>query len=225
MPKVKFVYGKKVIDLLYEDIEDSVIKNFIKIIGEKDLIFLYKGKIILEYKDTLNKIKNKNNIIITAIKKNIIKNNIGNIICPKCKGLTFLNINEDNIIKLDNCIKRHKKEYSINEFIENQENEEIKENKIKCDLCNNDRSLYNNNFYICTCKKKICQLCIITHTKDKEHNVLYYNQKYLYCNKHLLEFISFCSLCNINLCKNCEKEHEKHKNKIILFKRENLDDK
>jgi len=28
----------------------------------------------------------------------------------------------------------------------------------------------------------------------------------------------------MNLCKNCEKEHEKHKNKIILYKKEKLDD-
>jgi len=45
-------------------------------------------------------------------------------------------------------------EYSINKFIENQKNEEIKENEIKCDICNNNKSLYNNNFYICICKKK-----------------------------------------------------------------------
>ena len=36
------------------------IKKFIEIIGEKDLLFLYKGKIILENEDILNKIKNKN---------------------------------------------------------------------------------------------------------------------------------------------------------------------
>jgi len=46
MSKVKFVYGKKIFDIAYEDIDknESVIKKFIKIIGEKDLLFLYKGK-------------------------------------------------------------------------------------------------------------------------------------------------------------------------------------
>jgi len=105
------MYGKKVFDIDYvdKDKNESVIKKFIKIIGEKDLLFLYKGKNILENEDILNKIKNNNIIIITVIKKNQIKNNIGNIICPECKELTFLNINEDNIIKLDNCINDHKK--------------------------------------------------------------------------------------------------------------------
>ena len=132
MPKVKFVYVKKDFDIAYEDIDknENVIQKFIKIIGEKDLLFLYKGKNILN-NDILNKIKKNNNIIITVIKKNKAKNNIENIICPICHKLTFLNINEDNIIKLDNCLNNHKNEYSINEFIENQENEEIKENKIK----------------------------------------------------------------------------------------------
>ena len=94
-----------------------------------------------------------------------IKKDIGNIICPECKKLAFLNINEDNIIKIDNCISQHKSEYSINEFIENQE---IKENDIKCDICKNNKYFYNDKFYICTCKKNICQLCRINHIKDKE---------------------------------------------------------
>ena len=71
MSKVKFVYGKKVFDIAYEDLDinENVIKKFIKIIGEKDLLFLYKGKNILENEDILNKIKNNNNIIIIVIKK------------------------------------------------------------------------------------------------------------------------------------------------------------
>ena len=59
MSKVKFVYGKNDFNIAYEEIEinESVIKKFIKIIGEKDLLFLYKGKIILENEELLNKIK------------------------------------------------------------------------------------------------------------------------------------------------------------------------
>ena len=66
---------------------------------------------------------------------------------------------------------------------------------------------------------------MINHIKDKEHNILYYNKRYSYCTKHITEFISYCSLFNKNLCKICEKEHEKHKNKVILYKMEKLDDK
>ena len=86
-------------------------------------------------------------------------------------------------------------------------------------------NLYNIIIFIFVHVKKICQLCMINHIKDKEHNILHYNKRYSYCNKHIIEFISYCYLCNMNLCKNCEKEHEKHKNKIILYKKEKIDDK
>ena len=47
-----------------------------------------------------------------------------------------------------------------------------------------------------------------------------YNKRYSNCNKHYLEFISFCTLCNSNLCEYCEENHYLHKNKIIIYKKE-----
>ena len=70
-------------------------------------------------RDLLRKIKNNIIIIVIIKNKNNNNKNLGNIICPKCQNLSFLNINEDNII-LDNCINKHKIEYTINEFIENK---------------------------------------------------------------------------------------------------------
>ena len=66
---------------------------------------------------------------------------------------------------------------------------------------------------------------MVNHIKVKGHNLLFYNKRYSNCNKHLIELVSYCSLCNINLCEKCEKEHNNHKNKIILYKKEKLDDK
>ena len=201
MSEIKFVYGKNVFGISEEGVDtiENAIKKYKKMIEEKDLLFLYKGINILENKEILNKLKKSNNIIITVIKRNkkYLKNDIGNIICPKCKDLAFLNINEDNNIIIDNCINKHRNEYSINEFIENQE---IKENEIICDICKNNQYLYNDNFYICTCKKNICQLCMTNHIKNNKHNLLFYNKRYSYCNKHLIEYVSYCSNCNINLC-------------------------
>ena len=230
MSKVKYIFEKNIFEMIYEDTDiiENVLEKYIKIllIEKKDLLFLYKGINILKNKDIFNKLKNnnKNNIIITVIKKNKSKNknDIENIICPECQKLAFLNINDDNIIKIDNCINKHKNEYSINEFIENQN---IKENEIKCDICKNNKYLYNDNFYKCSCTKNICQLCMINHIKNKEHNLLYYNKRYFNCNKHLIEYISYCSNCNLNLCKICEKEHYNHRNKIILYKKEKIDER
>ena len=230
MPTIKFVYGKNVLDIagthLDKDTIDDAIKKYRRFMHGEDLLFWYRGINILENKEKLNELRKNDNIIITVIKKNKNKNktenDIRNIICPECKKLAFFSINEDGIIKLDKCINKHKNEYSLNEFIENQE---IKENEIICDICKNNKAIYNDNFYVCSCNKKICQLCMINHSKNKEHNLLYYNKIYSNCKKHLIEYVSYCSQCNINLCEKCEKEHHNHKNKIILFKKEKLEDK
>ena len=53
--------------------------------------------------------------------------------------------------------------------------------------------------------------------------MIYYNQRYTVCNKHAIEFISYCFICNLNLCEICEKEHENHK--IKMFKKEKPNEK
>ena len=219
MSKIKFIYENNIYEMIVEENDsfENIIDKYIKLLSieKKYLLFLYKGMNIIENKDKLNKLKNKN-IIITIIYKDNnkdIKEELKNIICPDCKELAFININEDNINI--NCINNHKEEYFINNFIESQN---IKENEIKCNICKNKKYLYNDNFYICTCNKYICQLCMNNHIKNnKEHNLLYYNKKYSYCNKHIIEYISYCSQCKINLCEKCEKEHYKHK--IIYYKK------
>ena len=78
----------------------------------------------------------------------------------------------------------------------------------------------NNNFYICSCKEYICQLCINKHQENFNHNLIDINNRYSICNKHIIKFISYCSICKLNLCEKCEIEHEKHKNKILIYKKE-----
>ena len=105
MPKIKFIYEHNNFEMIYENtytIEKILIK-YTKLLSvkETEILFLYKGINILENKIFLNKLNNKNNLIMTVINKNKNNNkNIndkGNIICPVCKNLTFLNINEDII--------------------------------------------------------------------------------------------------------------------------------
>jgi len=96
----------------------------------------------------------------------------------------------------------------------------INEKEIKCNICNNNKCLYNNNFYICSCKEYICQLCINKHQENFNHNLIDINNRYSICNKHIIKFISYCSICKLNLCEKCEIEHEKHKNKILIYKKE-----
>ena len=114
---------------------------------------------------------------------------------------------------MDNCIKNHKfDDILIHEFIKNQK--KYLEN-IKCSICNNDKNLYNNYFYICSCGKNICKLCLENH-KIENHNIIEYDKRYNICIYHKKEFISYCKDCKTNLCEKCEKKHYKHK--IIIYK-------
>ena len=80
------------------------------------------------------------------------------------------------IILILNCINKHKNKYSINKFIESQH---IYENGIKCYICNNKQYLYNDNFYICSCSKLICQLCKDKHIKKNDYIDINIIQKYI----------------------------------------------
>jgi hypothetical protein len=121
MPRVKFVYEKNVFEITEEDTIEDALKRYKRILREDDLMFFYKGINISEKTDILKKLKRNNNIIITVkkIKKERIKEDIGSITCSECKELAFMNINEENIIKIDNCINKHTNEYTLSDFLEN----------------------------------------------------------------------------------------------------------
>ena len=120
---------------------------------------------------------------------------------------------------MDNCINNHKfDDILVHEFIKNQK--KSLEN-IECNICNNNKNLYNNNFYVCSCGKNICKLCLEEHNIEN-HNIIEYNKRYYTCNIHNKIFISFCYNCNQNLCQECEQMHKKHK--IILYKMEKPND-
>ena len=64
----------------------------------KDLLFFYKGKNISLDNNIINS-QTKNNIIISVFNLRKIVNNIEipYIVCPECKNLAFLNVNNDKI--------------------------------------------------------------------------------------------------------------------------------
>ncbi len=90
---------------------ENILDKYVKLLSieKKYLLFLYKDINIIENKDKLNKLKNKN-CMITIIhnNNNKNKNELKNIICPKCNNLAFINMSGDNINI--NCINNHKKE-------------------------------------------------------------------------------------------------------------------
>ena len=72
MSKIKFIYENNTYEMIVEENDsfENIIDKYIKLLSieKKYLLFLYKGINIIENKDKLNKLKNKN-IIITIIYK------------------------------------------------------------------------------------------------------------------------------------------------------------
>ena len=120
----------------------------------------------------------------------------------------MINFNEDKI-SINNCIKHNNIKYSINEFMKNQFIE------LKCYACKNNKYLYNDIFYLCSCNQYICPLCAISH--DKSHIMIEYNNRFKKCVKHDEYYILYCVSCKNNLCFKCEENHC-HNHKMISFK-------
>ena len=159
MVNIKFIYGYKIFEMIVEDkpiFFKNILIKFESIIFKDitDLYFYYKGK-ELSYKNNdiilnLKNLKNKD-IIINVINLIKIKKNkrLNLIIYPECKEMVILNFEENNII-VNKCINNHNNKYYIRvEFMKYQY-----VNELKCDICNNDKYLYNN-FYLCSYNKYI----------------------------------------------------------------------
>ena len=203
--------------LNYEELE-----SYSKILGKDldELYFSYNGR-NLNIKNARNIIfkerKNKIKIFVFILTKKKAKQEFSCITCPKCKNLAQLKINEDSIT-IDNCIKKHYyADLTINEFTLSQN---IEDSSVKCDFCGNSKNYYSQ-FYLCSCGKLICPFCYLLH--DLRHTFISYDNRFYQCNKHSLEFIMYCTNCNINLCSMCERDHYKHK--IIYYKSMQINDK
>ena len=179
MMKITFIYikNKFEINIEKEKTLNCILEYYSNIIinDKNDLYFLYKGKkLSLNSKIKIKEFKRCNIIIfvysIKTYNDNIIKNEINDIICPQCKSLAYLYINNDKFY-ISNCINNHTNPYiSVKEFINN---EYIEDKKIKCKNCGNLRYLYDK-FYINELGNYICPLCCYS----KEKLLLDYNYQY-----------------------------------------------
>ena len=196
-------------------------QNIVKNIN--DLFFLINGEIIsLKDKRILNDFKKKKIkifIINNNKKKNLIKKE-NNILCPQCKDLAFVNFNED---KLSIYFSQNHtfSNVKLEEFLENQY---IDESGVICQICENNKSLYEDNFYICECKKNICELCYSFKLEHKKHKKIRYSQKLDLCLEHNEYFVLYCFNCNKNLCFLCQEKHELN-HKIVSYKQMLLEKK
>ena len=137
---------------------------------------------------------------------------IKNIICPKCKEICFININNYKIF-LNKCKNQHNIENLLLNDFESQQTIDLK--TIKCDNCTNNKSNCNNFYKCLNCEKNLCPQCKSNH--DKSHKTINYDEKDYKCSKHFESFNSYCKNCNKNLCPLCKEDNEHIGHEIILF--------
>jgi len=151
-----------------------------------------------------------NNTLKISVNEGIISSK--EVICPKCKENCLIDI-KNYKIRLFNCKNGHEfNNILLSEFYNLQN---INENEIKCNNCNNTKNkVYNKQFYKCiNCKINLCPLC---SQKHKTHELLDYNNIHYFCSDHKDFYVSYCLDCKTNLCLKCEMKHNKS-HQIISF--------
>ena len=239
MARVIFFYEgikEKIYCNANDKMKDIVNKFLTKINKQNEiekLYILYHWKYI-NYDLTFNELANeedrkKGRIEITVNRKEEIKKErkqfiSKDVICPKCKENTFMDIKNFKI-NFYGCKNNHKiNNIFLNEYEETQKNYL---SSILCDLCkkSNKNNTINNEFFICnTCDKNICPLCKSNH--DKKHKIINYDDKNYICKEHNHPFYNFCKTCNKDLCITCRESHYKHDiidlDRLIFTKNERL---
>ena len=130
------------------------------------------------------------------------------IVCPICNESASISMNNYKI-SISGCKNGHRTEnIPLNEF---EEKQKINISKIICDQCKamNMGNVTDHLFFRCLkCNKNLCLMCKTNH--ESTHNIINYEDKYYFCDKHGKEFIIYCSFCSKNLCFKCQEEHENH---------------
>jgi hypothetical protein len=221
MVEIEFIYNGNttLFQANYSDqFKDIVQKLHLKLDFDINKVYyLYNGKTIenknltiFEIIKSIDKESNKMAIQIIDQEKvgenNLIVNS-PQVICPQCKSIARMNIN-DYRIRIYDCINKH----DIKDILlENYEKtQKINLTEIICDECKikNKGNSYRNIFYRCnTCKKNLCPLCKDRH---EQHNIINHDDINYICQEHNYPFALYCNTCKNNICILCEKEHGMH---------------
>ena len=240
MAQVEFIYnGKICIIQCQENQKMTDICNIFMSksnVKENEIYFFYDGhggshfnqnSTFIQMANSFDKIRKKISILVydkDDMKDIKTKVKSKNIICPKCKELIKMNI-EDYRINLFDCRNLHNiKNISLKDFKNSQI---IDLTNIKCNNCKdkNKSNTYNNEFYKChDCNINLCPLCKINHSNN--HNIIKYDKINYLCCKHNEPFTDYCTKCKINICLLCDEEHKEHElislRKMLINKNELL---
>ena len=143
------------------------------------------GKMIVNIKLNDNA---KKDIIITTEK----------IMCQKCHKILIFSFDDDYKISLNCNYCHNKKKIFLEDF---EKIQKINLSKKICSECRifNMGNFEAKHFYRCVdCKKDVCGICNIKH---ESHKTINYDDIYNYCEKHDLQYNSYCNNCKIDFRK------------------------
>ena len=246
--KINFIFKEQKLEMNFN--KNDLIKDILGSFALKkeksieDFNFLYNGeKISVNDIQKLSDINDKDEITISVYPKNesslkqnniIIPSNLilkesKHIICPRCKNMSEIDINNFKIC-IKNCINNHSMSgLFMNDFVNTQY---FDESGVKCKYCNkienslseggNDKE---NILLLCTCGTIVCKDCTSKHIKEnendeknKKHLTIDYKNKDYICLEHNTSYTGYCHKCKKNICDKCEKDkHNKHR--IDYFKK------
>jgi surface protein len=245
--KINFSYKDQKIELnftkneLLKDILTTFTSKLDKNKSIEDFNFLYSGqKISINTTQKLSDLNDKDDLINISVYPRNEANEINpkaasivipanlkfkeskHIICPRCKGMSEIDIN-DFKITIKNCNSNHSMSgLFMNDFVNTQY---VDESRIKCKFCKkteyeliNDENNKDNILLLCSCGVIYCQKCKESHDKNEikdkniKHSFIEYKNKDYFCIEHNLEYFGYCHKCKKNICEKCEKEkHDNHK--------------
>ena len=248
--KINFIFKNKI--SIFEFQKDDLMTNIFSAFAnqyhqkKENFEYLYNGEKIINYEfKKLSELNNKDDLInISVYEKNDFNNNSNtneinlqedinlkiseHIICPKCKKMSEIDINNFKI-NIKNCDNNHSiNGLYMNDFINTQYIEESKNICHECGKSENEliskNKKENMKLLQCSCGILICQSCFPIHKESKEkennnekHYSIYYKDKDYFCFEHNNMFTGFCHKCKKNICNKCEGQHNKHR--IEIFKK------
>ena len=223
--------------------KDSSIQNMLSSFTSKinrnidDFNFLYNGeKLKSNDTKTLAELNDKDssiNIFVYEKKETnqkssaeLLPENISlkvsdHIICPRCKFMSEIVINNFKIY-ITNCNNNHSMPgLFMNDFITTQY---LDESRIICFQCKKTRKeiessqeSQQNILLMCSCGMSICQSCFQTHKEkslennpNKQHYSIPYQDKDYNCFEHNTLYTAYCQKCKKNICEKCEEKHNNH---------------
>ena len=131
--------------------------------------------------------------------------------CTECCLIPWLILKEkDNKISI-NCPNNHRREMSINEYMEKGLLNGI--NNIICSDCGSKPEPKKRFKFCGECIKIFCKNCLKKHNNTpftSGHETISIKKMDTFCYLHKSRFTHYCQICHRNICKNCFYLHNNH---------------